>query len=523
VELSVVTGDGRRLLASGGVPASVERRLLAEVRRGSSGEVSWSDSRGRFLGAYWTLPMEGNYGAGEWVVSLHLPAREAAAPVIAFRKLFPAVVLLALLASVLAASASIRRTLAPLDHLVAATRRLGEQSFAVTLPSSVSADLRELSAAFTAMGERLREQFGRLEAERARLSGLVEGAPYGVLLLGGDGRIVLANELARGYLTKLVADPAAPLHAVAGESLDELVARGGWHQVSVPAERAAAREFVLAASELPASGDGGSRLLVLRDVTEETMLQRQLEQGERLAAVGRLAAGMAHDLNNILQGIGMCAELLRAPLAGNAAALDDLVAMQRLQDRAATLIRQVLDFTRQSPRGAEHPLAVVPVVEETVHLLRRTLSANVQVELEVAPAAREAQVVIDPGRLQQVLTNLAVNARDAMPGGGVLALHVDLLASASEHRQQVRVRVRDNGSGIPLELQGKVFDPFFTTKPVGRGTGLGLAQVYGIITQHGGTVELTSTPGEGTEVRLLLPLAGSREEAASASPALQAP
>jgi signal transduction histidine kinase len=479
----------------------VEEELIR--RRSTSGEVAWRDQRGAFQGAYWTIPMDGNFGAGRWVVSLHIPAEQAAAPVRDFRRLFGWVMLLSLLVSVLAASASIRRTLAPLDHLVDATRRLGDQDFAVELPAAGPAELRQLSAAFTTMAGRLRHQFTALEHERARLAGLVEHSPYGVLLIDAGGRIELTNELGRGYLQQLGIDPAAELHTLAGWSVDGLVERGDWQQISLAG--ASPREFVVAASGLADGASATSRVVVLRDVTEEQRLQRQLEQGERLAAVGRLAAGMAHDLNNILQGIGMCSQLLR-PALSNDTARADLDAMQQLQDRAAALIRQVLDFTRQS-ESSPREVGLVPAVEEAVALLRRTLPADVHVESTAAASTDDVLVRIDPGRLQQVLTNLAVNARDAMPAGGSLRLAVDLATPpAGNAGEWVCLSVRDTGTGIPLELQGKVFDPFFTTKPVGRGTGLGLAQVYGIVVQHQGRVELSSTPGAGTEVRILLPV-----------------
>jgi two-component system, cell cycle sensor histidine kinase and response regulator CckA len=180
----------------------------------------------------------------------------------------------------------------------------------------------------------------------------------------------------------------------------------------------------------------------------------------------------------------------------------DLDVLQRLQERAAVLIRQVLDFSRKSvtaPRRVNLRLAV----EETADLLRRTLPSYLSISVDTPPEGRGWEVQFDPGRLQQVLMNLAVNSRDAMPDGGELRLAI---TTAPELPGWVCLSVRDTGSGISPELLEKVFDPFFTTKPTGQGTGLGLAQVYGIVSQHGGRVELSSRPGRGTEVRVLLPL-----------------
>ncbi len=389
-------------------------------------------------------------------VSLHQPLSAALGPVTGFRAHFLGVVLLSLGVVVLAASPLIRHTLTPL---------------------------------------------GQLAEERTRLAGLVEHSPYGVLLLAGDGSIEIANQLGRRYLTLLGVAGGEALTAIAGSSLAALSEQGGWQELAVDGSEP--RVFVVAVRDLGPGSPG--RVLVLRDVTEEHQVQRQLQQQERLASVGQLAAGMAHDLNNVLQGIGLCADLLRPELSSDAAR-EDLAHLKSLQGRAAALIRQVLDFSRRSA-SAPRAIGLVAAVEEVLEPLRRTLPATIRLQLSAAAATADVVVSFDPLQLHQVLANLAVNARDAMPEGGVLELNVRLApAPGGRTGEWVCLAVRDSGIGIPPELQARVFDPFFTTKPIGQGTGLGLSQVYGIVAQHGGVVDLESHPGAGTEVRVLLPI-----------------
>ncbi len=532
VELGLMTTGGVELLGSGGVPAEIEADIVHRWAQQSSGAFTWKGADGEYLATFWTIPMAGNYGTDNWVVSLHQPRAEALAPVGEFATTFLWVVLLSLLAVVIAASSVIRRSLVPLGQLLEATRRVAGQDFTVALPPAPADELGELSVAFSQMAAQLRQHFDRLaavahqlEEERARLAGLVEHSPYGVVLVHGEGHVEFTNTLARGYLHQLGVGRSGELHELGGTTLAELAERGDWQELQVDA--GGERTYVVAVRALvAAAGSPGApcdHFVVLRDITEDRDVERQLHQQERLASVGQLAAGMAHDLNNVLQGIGMCADLLRPELSSQAAR-DDLNTLQRLHERAASLIRQVLDFSRLSD-SAPRPMLLVPAVEEVVVLLERTLPATIRLRLAAAADTRDVVVSFDPGQLHQVLANLAVNARDAMPTGGVLEIAVRRAPPPSGRGDgSVCIAVRDSGTGIPVGLQARVFDPFFTTKPVGQGTGLGLSQVYGIVTQHGGIVDLESQPGVGTEVRVVLPvlLAGALSEGTAAA-ALPAP
>jgi two-component system cell cycle sensor histidine kinase/response regulator CckA len=249
---------------------------------------------------------------------------------------------------------------------------------------------------------------------------------------------------------------------------------------------------------------------VAEDITERRRLEEQFQQTQKMESVGRLAGGVAHDFNNLLTIILSSAELLReeptGPFAGEM--VDDILDAGR---RGATLTRQLLAFTRQEviePRV----LDLATVVADTEKLLRRLIGEDVDLTVRLDSAA--APVRVDPGQWTQVLLNLAVNARDAMPTGGRLriatrAVVADeaLLRTHPALREGVHavLEVSDSGGGMSPEVRARVFEPFFTTKPRGKGTGLGLAVVYGVVQQAGGVIEVDSAAGRGTTFTLYVP------------------
>jgi PAS domain S-box-containing protein len=242
-------------------------------------------------------------------------------------------------------------------------------------------------------------------------------------------------------------------------------------------------------------------------------LQAQHNQSERLAVLGQLAGGVAHDFNNLLAVIlnyaAFVAEDLAGPDTDIAAAGNDVAQIQRAAERAADLTHQLLAFARREvirPRV----LDLNRVVSEVEQLLRRTIGADVLLEADLA--ADLWPVLADPGQMEQVLVNLAINARDAMSGGGTLRIDTanvvldgdtEMMLRPGRH---VRLRISDTGTGMPPEVLEHVFEPFFTTKAEGAGTGLGLSTVYGIVTQTQGAITILSQPGVGTTFMILLPI-----------------
>jgi PAS domain S-box-containing protein len=250
---------------------------------------------------------------------------------------------------------------------------------------------------------------------------------------------------------------------------------------------------------------------IARDVTERRRLEEQLRQAQKMEAIGRLAGGVAHDFNNLLTIMTGRTELLLEKLAPGDPLRRDLELVQKTAERAAGLTQRLLAFSRKQvlqPRVLDLNQAVLGLVP----MLRRLIGEDI--ELTVETADEPSPVRADPGQVEQVVLNLAVNARDAMPNGGRLAIATTTVAPPQRSRSargepsggpHVRLSVRDSGEGMDTETQAKIFEPFFTTKDTGKGTGLGLATVYGIVAQSGGHLEVVSEPGHGSEFRVYLP------------------
>ncbi|HVE79292.1 MAG TPA: ATP-binding protein [Gemmatimonadaceae bacterium] len=272
-------------------------------------------------------------------------------------------------------------------------------------------------------------------------------------------------------------------------------------------------------------GRVAGRVASFRDVTSRRQLEEQLRQAQKMEAVGRLAGGIAHDFNNLLTVIKGHADLLAGELDPGDPHHDDLEQIRGAATRAAGLTRQLLAFGRKqllAPRA----LDLGETVRDVEGMLRRLIGEDVDIVTALGP--RLGTVMADAGQLEQVLMNLAVNARDAMPGGGRLVIetaNVRLDGAYLERRpmvgagEYVMLAVSDTGVGMDAQTAARAFEPFFTTKEVGRGTGLGLATVYGIVKQSGGYVWCYSEPGMGTTFKVYLP----RVDTAAVRPAAEPP
>jgi len=266
-------------------------------------------------------------------------------------------------------------------------------------------------------------------------------------------------------------------------------------------------------------------LSVIEDITERRTLEEQLLHSQKLEALGRLAGGVAHDFNNILSAIVGYTDLVRQSLDADDARHEDLMEVLRASDRAAGLVRQLLAFARKQ---AIEPRIVRldEVLRNMEPMLRRLIGADVEFALRTQAAAPTVRV--DPGRIEQVIMNLVINARDAMPAGGRLVIESgDVwlddeyvgLHPGSHVGRHAMVAVTDTGVGMSPEVRERIFEPFFTTKPPGQGSGLGLATSYGIVRQAGGSFWLYTEPGIGTTFKLYFPVAEGQTE--TAEPVLQ--
>jgi PAS domain S-box-containing protein len=244
-----------------------------------------------------------------------------------------------------------------------------------------------------------------------------------------------------------------------------------------------------------------------RNVTERKRLEAQLHQSQRLESVGRLAGGIAHDFNNFLSVIRGYARFLVDELPADAPMRADAEEIENAAERASRLTNQLLVFSRHE-RVQHGAVDVAQVLSGINSLLARTLGENVPLYTDVERPLRPVEA--DPSQIEQVLVNLAVNARDAMPGGGELRISLaNVRGGGPEGSDAVRLTVRDTGTGMSRAVVERAFEPFYTTKPKGEGTGLGLATVYGIVTQARGTIAIDSAPGAGTTIEVMLPATDS--------------
>jgi two-component system cell cycle sensor histidine kinase/response regulator CckA len=278
---------------------------------------------------------------------------------------------------------------------------------------------------------------------------------------------------------------------------------------------------------LTVAPDNEFRIAVIEDITDRLRLERQLADAHKLEAVGRLAGGIAHDFNNLLTAVSGHAELIR--YASERTETKERTEIEESVDvildasgRGADLTRQLLTFSRQhkfSPQRIDTP----ELLHRTEKLLRRVLGSFIRLETQIDPAT--PPIFADPSQMDQVLLNLALNARDAMLDGGTLTLTLTGWARAARDParyaavpvgEYCRLTVRDTGVGMDSTTLERIFEPFFTTKDVGKGTGLGLATCYGIVTNAGGHLFVSSEPNKGTEFEIILPAAAADDGAQSA-------
>jgi len=310
------------------------------------------------------------------------------------------------------------------------------------------------------------------------------------------------------------------------QALSQYMTRGegplSRRQLDLTGIRADGAEFPIEVTVARIGSETRSEMTIfVRDITERRALEEQLRQSQKLEAIGRLAGGVAHDFNNILMSIMGSADLLLMELAGEAAARDEATEIKQSVERGAGLTRQLLAFSRRRPTRAKL-FALGDVVGGMETMLRRLIGP--EIEFELVRQAEPTTVMADPAQMEQVVLNLVINARDAMPKGGRLTVRVDEIdidetaAIALVERRAgryARLSVSDTGTGIDEQTRARLFEPFFTTKEQGKGTGLGLSIVYGIVKQSAGYISVASEPGRGATFIIYLPAAMAAEAAAA--------
>ena len=350
----------------------------------------------------------------------------------------------------------------------------------------------------------------------ARMLALVEASPLAILRLSPAGDVLDGNAAARALFGWAAGASTGPLPESLAEDLLKLAATAAEGEATrdaeVQGEGPGGELLDLSVAAAPVD-DGNGRvdavLLVVSDVSERRQAQRQLEQAHRLEAMGQVAGGVAHDFNNLLTVIVGYTEALLGATDADDPTRPLLESIERAGASAAALTHQLLGL---AGRRESRPVPVEPgrLVQGLDAVVRRLVGVDVEVVIDTAPTR---PVVVDPADLEQVVLNLVINARDAMPRGGRLVVSVGTVeigaAEAEVHRLEpgphVELTVADTGTGMDPQTLDRCFEPFFTTKERGRGTGLGLAAVYATATDSGGAVHVSSRPGEGTVFRLWLP------------------
>ena len=375
-----------------------------------------------------------------------------------------------------------------------------------------------------------REMQETLDTSEQRFRKLFEEGPTGIAILGLDGEIAECNrafrELAargRDVTGSAIGQLIAPENREALSALLAELAEGERPQSSLDVRFAENPEgsASLSITRLEdAAGNLSGLILHLFDTTQHRRLEAQFVQSQKMQAVGQLAGGIAHDFNNLLTVmIGFCDLILQRHRPGEQT-FADIMQIKQNANRAANLVRQLLAFSRQQTMQPK-VLNITDVLAELSHLLRRLIGVNIA--LHVVHGRDLGLVRVDQVQFEQVIINLVVNARDAMKEkGGTLTIRTSNATVERRRRRgddaippgrYVKIEITDTGVGIPPENLERIFEPFFSTKEVGAGTGLGLATVYGIVTQTGGFVQVKSKPGEGTTFSIFLP----RHEAAAAA------
>ena len=387
------------------------------------------------------------------------------------------------------------------------------------LPLVIGLVLAAAIAALIAVGQRRQAQ---LHQSEQKYRNIVDAMNEGIWTLDAHGATRFVNR-------QLASMMGYRARQMVGRALDDFVVSPQWETLKTQLQsstfngvsprfeldlRKSDQSTVQTVVSIKAFRDGAGRFVgaqaLVSDVTERNRLEAQLVQSQKMESVGRLAGGIAHDFNNLVTGIMGACHLLELELEGQPSLLELVDDIQKCGERAAGLTHQLLAFSRQQ---VLRPQVLDPrdVVQESGNILRRLIGEDLDLRIELEEDL--VSILIDPTQLQQVLLNLTVNAKDAMPDGGTIWIRGRTVEPAEAGElglpsvHHVGLSVEDTGGGIPAQVRARIFEPFFTTKPFGKGTGLGLATVLGIVEQSGGRVQLESHEGVGSTFTVYLPAA----------------
>ncbi|MBE0618047.1 MAG: HAMP domain-containing protein [Proteobacteria bacterium] len=479
-----------------------------------------------------------NNGSLNWVIVSTIPELAVMGPLQDSARSSLALGTLAFLLSILGAVWIANWVARPLSRLGQAAQAMGRGEWTAPLALERTDEVGELAQAFNLMAERLQASMNRLSGEvslrkrraeelavsERRNRALLDAIPDLMFVNSEEGRFLdcRARDPRELYLPaekivgRTVGEVLPPASAAAFTDLIRRTLASGSAQTLEYSLRIGDQEEWFEARTVPYLP--GQALTLCRNITkrvqaeaEREQLEMRLAQAQRMEAVGTLAGGVAHEFNNLLQIISGNIDLMRGSAGGGEPVRRSLDIMDHMIDRATDLVRGLLTFARRH-EPTRRIIDLREVVELARGMLLPTLPRMIAVETRLAPELWSIRA--DPNEMEQILLNLATNARDAMPDGGTLTIAAENLNPADlpvgKHQwlpgaSYVHLRVSDTGHGLDAQTASRIFEPFYTTKPVGQGTGLGLAVVYGIVKEHDGQIDVDSAPGSGTAFHLYFP------------------
>lgn len=392
--------------------------------------------------------------------------------------------------------------------------RNGIMPYSSSMPGNSAGEIHELSVEFSHMCRDIKDKEDKLVESNRRIRSLFERVEHAIFRLDRDGNIVEANsrftELfgeARGLCDVLIGDRSAP------DCLRNAISERGLH-IEDRAVGGRGEELFIALSLYPDTDGHGDVTAFdgyVIDVTEKKRMEERLIRSQKMEAVGTLAGGMAHDFNNLLTAILGYAEIILSMTKAGDPFNKPATIIYDAAKRGADFGKKILTITRKEKMEAKF-VNINEIVKNSIELLQRSIPKNIEIVTYLRDGIPLTKA--DPSQLQQVILNLVVNARDAMPEGGRLSIETDSVGKennalnniGSETGGFVKLGISDTGIGIDTVTQRKIFDPFFTTKEIGKGTGLGLYIVHSIVNNHGGYINLYSEPLKGTQFRIYLPV-----------------
>jgi len=572
-KLIVLDESGRIFFSSFGPTLTLPDTVTRYAGERVAGHFQWNNGADEYIATHWSLFLLSRFSAPKWTIVLNQAKADVLAPIASFKRTFFLVVLLTVLMVLLLSVRQIRRGLTPLERLQEGTRRLAEGDLDTRVEVTSHDEFQDLAASFNRMAGQLGRQFGALQMRQEITAALNPTLPtddvlqacahsltahlrlaaLGVWVAGGDG-----DDTALDLRARVQSFPSPAERPLLGDLELQWLARErrpyvsnalgedsrlgdlGWavgagmvafigHPLIVEERRVG---FAAAFATRPlddmdlngfTAAAGDIARFIDRKRVENALheSEMQLRQLQKMEAVGRLAGGIAHDFNNLLTVILGRSRLLLSAMAADHPHRRSIKSIDQTAERAAMLTRQLLAFSRKQVLA---PTVLDPneVVVGMMDILQRLIGESVELTFDQDPDV--GWVKVDRGQLEQVIVNLVVNARDAMPEGGRItivtaAADPDESAGATGSARLVTLSVTDTGTGMDEHTRARIFEPFFTTKEPGKGTGLGLATVYGIIRQSGGAIQVESELGEGTTFTISLPQVQDRAETETAETA----